>query len=81
VKDDQVPIVLGAHLHFGSVAWQKTAIAADPELDRRVIVRRGRRLGGSGAGEQQGKEQRGDHSTSQTTFGYTSEITMGHADT
>ncbi len=64
VQDDEIAIVFGPHLNFGPVAREEATIVADPKTDRRVGPGCSHRLGGS-PGEQQRKEQRGDHGTSQ----------------
>jgi hypothetical protein len=66
MQDDEISVILGSHLDLGSITRKEPAIIADPDLDRGVVPGYRRSTGGS-LGEEQRKEQRGYHSTSQTT--------------
>jgi len=66
MEDDEIAIVFVSHLDFGAVARQKATIVIDPETDRRIVLG-GHRGPGRRASQQQRKEQRGDHGTSQQT--------------
>jgi hypothetical protein len=63
LEDDEIAVVLGAHVDPGAVAPEEAPIVADPDSDRWIVARRGDRHGRL-TREKQGKEQSEGHGAS-----------------
>jgi hypothetical protein len=80
MEDQQIAVLLRPHLDLGIFARQKTAIVTDPDLNGGVVVELSCcRLKAGIGGNNQGKEQGGDHGTSRIGRAYGMETTVESA--